>query len=518
MRRASHKRAATLFTVVLLVAGLSAIALTAAAQSAFPGTNGKIAFTSNRDGNDEIYTMNANGTGQTRRTNHAASDGQPAWSPDGSRIAFRSDRDGNFEIYTMNADGTGQTRRTTNAMSDSAPSWSPDGTKIAFSTNRDGNFEIYTMNADGTNQIRRTNDAANDTGPAWSPDGTKIAFVAERNGNQEIYTMDPDGSGQLNRTNNGASDLAANWSPDATKLTFRSDRDGNLEIYTMNANGSGQLRRTTDASGDAEPVWSPDNALIAFQTNRDVNLEIYSMNVDGSGTTRLTNNTTNDSAPDWQSLSYQHPASTVPTVFQLVPLMRQTTSDSVCTARGGTPSDHQAPQAVDSCGPPVPTEGTSAYFGSDGVGSATLAPLVGDPISLVDQADYVISLNLTDVRAGGIEGGDYFPDMTMAARLRITDKRSCAPPGCTGPYYRPATTADFDISVPLSCVDTVPVAIGATCSVNTSADAVTAGAAIKESRQTVINLFRIRVIDAGVDLITGNADDKLFAMEGAFIP
>ena len=59
--------------------------------------------------------MNADGTGQTRLTNNAAFDIEPAWSPDGTKIAFASDRDGNVEIYVMNADGTGQTRLTNNA-------------------------------------------------------------------------------------------------------------------------------------------------------------------------------------------------------------------------------------------------------------------------------------------------------------------------------------------------------------------------------------------------------------------
>ena len=76
--------------------------------AAFPGTNGKISFSSDRDGNREIYVMDAAGTNQTNLTNSAAQDYEPAWSPDGSKIAFRSDRDGNGEIYVMDAaDGTG---------------------------------------------------------------------------------------------------------------------------------------------------------------------------------------------------------------------------------------------------------------------------------------------------------------------------------------------------------------------------------------------------------------------------
>lgn len=74
----------------------------------------RIAFVSNRDGNNEIYVMNVDGKSQTRLTTNAADDGEPAWSPDGTRIAFVSDRDGNREIYVMNVDGKNQTRLTTN--------------------------------------------------------------------------------------------------------------------------------------------------------------------------------------------------------------------------------------------------------------------------------------------------------------------------------------------------------------------------------------------------------------------
>ena len=93
----------------------------------------------------------------------------PPGSARSGQIAFVSRRDGDTEIYVMNADGTGQTRLTNNPARESDPAWSPDGTKIAFSSNRDGNDEIYVMDADGSGQTRLTNDAGTDSAPAWSP-------------------------------------------------------------------------------------------------------------------------------------------------------------------------------------------------------------------------------------------------------------------------------------------------------------------------------------------------------------
>jgi Tol biopolymer transport system component len=136
---------------------------------AWSPTGDAITFTSNRDGQRDIYVMQADGTNQTRLTTDVSDEWEPAWSPDGTRIVFTSNRDGNPEIYVMQADGTNQTRLTTQAADDTNPAWSSDSSQIAFTSNRDGNPEIYVMQADGTNQTRLTYNSANDTRPAWSP-------------------------------------------------------------------------------------------------------------------------------------------------------------------------------------------------------------------------------------------------------------------------------------------------------------------------------------------------------------
>ncbi len=275
----------------------------------FPGTNGKIAFHSIRDGNNEIYSMNADGSSQTNLSNNVASDLNPAWSPDGTRIAFQTDRSGNSEIYIMNVDGSNQINVTNDLGSDTGAAWSPDGSKIVFTSTRDGNSEIYSMNSDGTNQVRLTNNPASDLNPAWSPDGSKIVFHSNRDGNNEIYVMNSDGTNQTNLTSNSASDASAHWSPSGTKIVFHSGRDGDNEIYIMNADGTSQTQITTNTASDIRPEWSPDGSFITFDSNRDGNSEIYVMNSDGTSSTRLTNNPAIDTEPDWQ---------TIPIVSQLV--------------------------------------------------------------------------------------------------------------------------------------------------------------------------------------------------------
>ena len=110
--------------IIPLVASADDVYLPASFHN-FAVPMGRIAFFSDRDGNDEIYVMDADGSNQTRLTNNPAWDCDPAWSPDGSRIAFTSDRDGNYQVYVMNADGSGQANSTDNAGGDGWPAWSP---------------------------------------------------------------------------------------------------------------------------------------------------------------------------------------------------------------------------------------------------------------------------------------------------------------------------------------------------------------------------------------------------------
>ena len=228
-----------------------------------PFLSGKIAFTSERDGDEEIYVMNANGTNQTQLTNNDFADYAPCFSPDGSKIAFVSYPFGNSEICVMNADGTNQTQLTNNGFDDQYPCFSPDGSKIAYGSHRGLSDGIYVMNADGTNQIRLSIDGFWDYYPRFSADGSKIAFTSYRDGNgAEIYVMNANGTNQTRLTNNDFDDVAPCFSPDGSKVAFTSRRSGNYEIYVMNANGTSQTRLTANATTDSDPSWAPGSVLL----------------------------------------------------------------------------------------------------------------------------------------------------------------------------------------------------------------------------------------------------------------
>jgi Tol biopolymer transport system component len=297
---------------VLALVVVTSVISPPASHAAFPGANGKIAFTSTRDGNGEVYVMNADGSGQTNVSNNTAYDSQPRWSPDGTKIVFQSNRDGNYEIYVMNANGTAQTRLTNNTANDSFPSWSPDGTKIAFIRSggtRHG--ELWIMNADGTDETQLISDVVG-TFPAyfstaWSPDGTKIALSrSQSDTNQEIDVINADGSGLTALTSNGVNTAFPNWSPDGTKIAFDRGPAGSADIYVMNPDGSSQTNLTNNGGQiNQSAAWSPDGTKIVFNSNRDGNAEIYVMQGNGTGQTRLTFSSGSDGAPDWQPIAVE---------------------------------------------------------------------------------------------------------------------------------------------------------------------------------------------------------------------
>ena len=247
-----------LASVVVLGLTLLMVAVNAQAQ---------IAFTSRRDGNSEIYVMDADRGNQRNLTNNRDDDFQPSWSPDGKRIVFVSERDGNSEIYVMNADGSNPQNLTNNPGNDIYPSWSPDGKRIAFASDRDRppDYDIYVMDDDGKNQQRLTNNPHRDQHPSWSPDGKRIVFSARRDGHfrnnlgitDEIYVMDADSGNPQRLTENRSNDWMPSWSPNGKRIAFASDRDRppDYDIYVMDDDGDNPQNLTNNPRNDVHPAW-----------------------------------------------------------------------------------------------------------------------------------------------------------------------------------------------------------------------------------------------------------------------
>ena len=276
----------------------------------------QIAFVSTRDGNPEIYLMDADGNNRIRLTNHWEEDFQPSWSPDGSRIAFVSNRNGGkYQIYVMDSNGK-NVRKLTAGISDRNPAWSPDGQKIAFHGIGDKEIgrenrkaKIYAVAPDGTNLQKLAGDIpSTDLDPAWSPDSQRIAFKSYREDwTGEIYVMDADGKNQKRLTHDMATNGAPAWSPDGSKIAFSAqlaNDDDDTIIAVMDADGSNRKNLTEEElNGVWEmslgPAWSPDSKTIAytFGTGRNDAAIHLMMTADGDHLKRLGKE--RDSSPDW---------------------------------------------------------------------------------------------------------------------------------------------------------------------------------------------------------------------------
>ncbi len=268
---------------------------------------GQIAFETSRDGNKEIYLMNADGSDLVNLTNNTYNDFMPDWSPDGERIVFVSNResDGNWQIYTMNADGT-DVKKITSEGNNTTPKWSPDGSKIAFASYRDGGYmTLYLMNSDGTNPIKLTDNQSDHWYPTWSPDGKYLALVSNDPTPGEIpysiFIIESDGSGFKKLTGDvHANETRPNWSPDGNWIVFSRDiNPTRSDIMVVDVTGA-LKQLTSSGSGNYDPSWSPNGKWISFCSNRNGNFDIYVMRADGSGQIQITNDIADDWSPTWR--------------------------------------------------------------------------------------------------------------------------------------------------------------------------------------------------------------------------
>jgi TolB protein len=269
------------------------------------GVSGKIAFQSDRDGDWEIYIMNADGSNLVQLTHNTFADEYPVWSPDGQQIAFQTNRDGNYEIYVMNADGTAPRNLTQHPSEDRNPGWSPDGKRIAFDSRRNNDLEIYLLNLDGSGLVQFTDKLGRNILPDWSPDGKFIAYTGNRYLGWNVYIMSLDHTLDW-RLTDGHAACRPDWSPDGKRIAYVSSKaDGKGDIWLRNPDGSGETRLTFDDKNyDYHPAWSPDGNYLAYAKTSDKkngNWELYLMTADGKEHLRLTDHPARDSFPDCAS-------------------------------------------------------------------------------------------------------------------------------------------------------------------------------------------------------------------------
>jgi TolB protein len=277
--------------VILYLTGKPGISLTS------------LAFTSDRTGFKEIFTMDYDGQGQRRITGHRSTSMSPAWSPNGDALAYTSFFNGPPGIYIADlSSGVKRTVMTSGSLNIS-PSFSPDGGRIAFARSLEGNIEIFTVERGGGGLRRLTHSNAIDTNPAWSPKGGQIAFTSSRAGNPQLYLMDPEGADQRRLTFEGEYNDGASWSPDGDLVAYTSRRNGQFQIAVTNVVTLATRVLTSGPGENESPTFSPDGRKIAFVSRRNGHKQIFVIDAaDGGGLRQLTQEGNND-MPDWSRLA-----------------------------------------------------------------------------------------------------------------------------------------------------------------------------------------------------------------------
>ena len=195
---------------------------------AFSADGSRIAFVSQRDGNAEIYVMNADGTGATRLTTDPQADGRPTFTPDGQAIVFHSARPaGRQQVWVVNVDWTGLTQLTRDSIN-FAPTVSPDGQTIAYVSLRDKNYDIWLMSRDGSNQRPFTRSPQQrESEPRFLSDGTLAYLVERREGNRTVQ--------QVVRADLGTGNVTALSGIDLAIASFAVSPSGDLVALVVNA-------------------------------------------------------------------------------------------------------------------------------------------------------------------------------------------------------------------------------------------------------------------------------------------
>ena len=221
---------------------------------------GEIIVASSRTGPGkfQLYAAErANLAQLTKLSPDTGSASDPAFAPDGSRLAFVSLRDGNAEIYVMNADGTGTARVTNDPLSDGRPAFTPDGQALVFHSSRAaGKQQIWAVNVDGTSLTQLTRDSVNSS-PSVSPDGQTIAYVSARNRETDIWLMGRDGSNQRQFTR----------SPQQRESEPRFLRDGTLAYLVERREGNRTVQQVVRAdlnTGSVTALTGTDLAIASF--------------------------------------------------------------------------------------------------------------------------------------------------------------------------------------------------------------------------------------------------------------
>ena len=250
----------------------------------------RIAFTSDRSGDPEIYVADADGTDLLQLTHSPGRDAHPSWSADGKYLLFQSPREGGHtRIFRMAADGSDQRSLAATEGFCGVPSWSPDGSAVAFQCSpnaerageADAPWRLYLLDRQGAAPLAITTGPGNDQVPSWSPDGRKLLFYSDRSGTDQLYEITLAGGAIRQLTLGPARHKAATYSRDGKRFALmRAEPEGKADVYVMTTRGT--LRRLTNSGPEfGAPMFSRDSKRLLVQMPTTKGWRLFIIPTDG---------------------------------------------------------------------------------------------------------------------------------------------------------------------------------------------------------------------------------------------
>lgn len=254
----------------------------------------RIYFISNRTGNDEVWTMNYDGTDQRQFTSLGSISISPAVSADGNMMAFTTYKDGTPGLMIYSTESQRRLPFVNPVASMNAtPEFTPNGSQILFASTADGkSSQIYTAGINGAGLKRLTFSGAVEVSPRVNPKtGADILFVSGRRGTPQIYKMNIDGANAEMLTSGEGEAHNPSWHPDGEFMTFawsRGYEPGNFNIFVMDTISRQYNQLTYGTEKNENPCFAPDGRRIVFASSRTRQSQIYTMLADGTSVQQLT--------------------------------------------------------------------------------------------------------------------------------------------------------------------------------------------------------------------------------------
>lgn len=278
--------------ILLVLIGVIAVLVV----SAVAEPTGKIVFTSTRNGNADVFIINADGTSPENLTDSDAYDDQPALSPDGNELVFVSDRDGNRELYLMNIAEGAVVRLTNTDDSEVDPVFTADASGVIYTLEGDKSCDIYKLDlvSGGSEPICVGEE---DERMAYQGPGGKIVYAAAVNGSDEIMLLDRSIRNQL--TDSPGIDFMPTITADGKRVFFVTTREGDYDLYLVNTDGTGERPFLNADVNEGRGAPSPDGNYVAVSSETTGSLDIFIYDMDGNQVLQLTDDGYDNYEPYW---------------------------------------------------------------------------------------------------------------------------------------------------------------------------------------------------------------------------